>query len=201
MMLTKAQKRVFDFILQHIRQKGYPPTVREVASAFGYRSPLAAKQHIDALVKKGYLRRAPSVSRGLSLVVPLSYSTTTLNIPVVGTIRAGRPILAAENIEEHISVSADLFPLQEGFGLRVVGDSMKEAGILEGDIVIVRPEVEPKAGDIVVALVEDEATVKRLLIEDGAVILKPEHPDMRPMKFRAADVRILGKVVGLIRRF
>ncbi len=200
MMLTKAQKRVFDFILQHIRQKGYPPTVREVARAFGYRSPLAAKQHIDALVKKGYLRRDPSISRGLSLAVPLSYPTT-LNIPVVGTIRAGRPILAAENIEEHISVSADLFPLQEGFGLRVVGDSMKETGILEGDIVIVRPEVEPKAGDIVVALVDDEATVKRLFIEDGAVILKPEHPDMKPMKFRAADVRILGKVVGLIRRF
>ncbi|NOX20422.1 MAG: transcriptional repressor LexA [Nitrospirae bacterium] len=200
MMLTKAQKRVLDFILKHIGQKGYPPTVREVARAFGYRSPLAAKQHIDALVKKGYLKRKPSISRGLLPVGP-SPRPVTRSIPVVGTIRAGSPILASENIEEYININVELFPLEEGFGLRVVGDSMKGAGILEGDIVIVRPEVEPRTGDIVVALVEDEATVKRLFIEDGTVILKPEHPDMRPMRFKAADVRILGKVVGLIRRF
>ncbi len=200
MKLTKAQKRVLDFILQHIGQKGYPPTVREVARAFGYRSPLSAKQHIDALVRKGYLRRASGVSRGLSLAMPLS-NAASLSLPVVGTIRAGSPILATENIEEYITVSRELFPLEEGFGLRVVGDSMKDAGILEGDIVIVRPGVEPTQGDIVVALVEDEATVKRLFIEDGTVILKPEHPDMRPMRFKAADVKILGKVVGLIRRF
>ncbi len=200
MKLTKAQKRVLDFILQHIRERGYPPTVREVARAFGYRSPLSAKQHIDALVRKGYLRRASGVSRGLSLAMPLS-NASSLSLPVVGTIRAGSPILATENIEEYITVSRELFPLEEGFGLRVVGDSMKDAGILEGDIVIVRPGVEPTQGDIVVALVEDEATVKRLFIEDGTVILKPEHPDMRPMRFKAADVKILGKVVGLIRRF
>lgn len=200
MKLTKAQKRVLDFILQHIGQKGYPPTVREVARTFGYRSPLSAKQHIDALVRKGYLRRASGVSRGLSLAMPLS-NAASLSLPVVGTIRAGSPILATENIEEYITVSRELFPLEEGFGLRVVGDSMKDAGILEGDIVIVRPGVEPTQGDIVVALVEDEATVKRLFIEDGTVILKPEHPDMRPMRFKAADVKILGKVVGLIRRF
>jgi len=200
MELTRAQKRVFDFILRHIRQRGYPPTVREVARAFGYRSPLAAKQHIDALVKKGYLRRDSGVSRGLSLAMPL-LNAATLSLPVVGTIRAGSPILATENIEEYITLSRELFPLEEGFGLRVVGDSMKDAGILEGDIVIVRPGVEPTQGDIVVALVGDEATVKRLLIEDGYVVLKPEHPEMSPMRFEPSEVRIIGRVVGLIRRF
>jgi repressor LexA len=119
----------------------------------------------------------------------------------VGTIRAGSPILATENIEEYISVSRELFPLAEGFGLRVVGESMKGAGIMEGDIVIVRPEVEASNGDIVVALVGEEATVKRLFLKDDMVVLKPEHPDMAPLRLPPSEVKIIGRVVGLIRRF
>lgn len=199
-MLTRVQKRVLEFILSHIRQKGYPPTVREVAREFGYRSPLAAKQHIDALVRKGYLRRASGISRGLSAAVA-PQTMETLTIPVVGTIRAGTPILATEQIEEYLSISRDLFPLEEGFGLRVVGDSMKGAGIMEGDIVVVRGNAEIRNGDIVVALLQDEATVKRLFIKDGFVILKPEHPQMKPISVSPEDLKVLGKVVGLIRRF
>lgn len=200
MNLTDRQRDVLRFIKDFMRSRGYPPTVREVARKFGYRSPLAAKQHIDALVRKGYLRRAPGISRGLS-AAEAPQSPETLTIPVVGTIRAGTPILATEQIEEYLRVSRDLFPLEEGFGLRVVGDSMKGAGIMEGDIVVIRGDTEVRNGDIVVALLQDEATVKRLFFKDGFVVLMPEHPEMKPIKVSPEDVKILGKVVGLIRRF
>jgi len=199
MALTRRQREVLEFIRDWILRRGGSPTVREVAEHFGFRSPLSAKLHIDALVRKGYLKKRPFLSRGLE--IPGLLPKESVRLPVVGTIRAGSPILATENIEEYITLSRELFPLEEGFGLRVVGDSMKDAGILEGDIVIVRPGVEPTQGDIVVALVGDEATVKRLLIEDGYVVLKPEHPEMSPMRFEPSEVRIIGRVVGLIRRF
>ncbi|RMG75066.1 MAG: transcriptional repressor LexA [Nitrospirae bacterium] len=198
MELTRRQRAILEFIKRFIDREGYPPTVREVAREFGYRSPLSAKQHIDALVRKGYLSRTASLSRGIRVNEP---SGSALRLPVLGTIRAGSPILARENIEEYISLSKGLFPLQEGFGLRVVGDSMKDAGIMEGDIVIVRPGQEVRNGDIVVALIGDEATVKRFFMEQDRVVLKPEHPDMEPLLLRASEVRVLGRVVGLIRRF
>ncbi len=200
MELTPIQERVLRYIEGFIKDHGYPPTVREVARAFGYRSPLSAKQHIDALVRKGYLRKRPFQSRGIEVVGGVQ-SKDLLRIPLLGTIRAGLPILASENIEEHISLHKELFPLEEGFALRVRGESMKGAGIMEGDIVVVRPGVEPRQGDIVVALIEDEATVKRFYRRAGKVILKPENPDMEPVELDPRDVRILGRVVGLIRRF
>ncbi len=200
MELTPIQERVLRYIEGFIKDHGYPPTVREVARAFGYRSPLSAKQHIDALVRKGYLRKRPFQSRGIEVVGGVQ-SKDLLRIPLLGTIRAGLPILASENIEEHISLHKELFPLEEGFALRVRGESMKGAGIMEGDIVVVRPGVEPRQGDIVVALIGDEATVKRFYRRAGKVMLKPENPDMEPVELDPRDVRILGRVVGLIRRF
>ncbi len=200
MELTDIQKRVFQYIENFIREHSYPPTVREVARAFGYKSPLSAKQHIDALVKKGYLRKRPFQSRGIE-VVGTPRGTNLMRIPLLGTIRAGEPILAGENIEEYISLHRELFPMEDGFALRVRGDSMKGAGILEGDLVVVRPGVEPIDGDIVVALIGDEATVKRFYRKAARVVLKPENPDMEPVELDSRDVRILGKVVGLIRRF
>ncbi len=199
MALTRRQREVLEFIRDWILRRGGSPTVREVAEHFGFRSPLSAKLHIDALVRKGYLKKRPFLSRGLE--IPGLLPGESLRLPVVGTIRAGSPILATENIEEYISVSRELFPLAEGFGLRVVGESMKGAGIMEGDIVIVRPEVEASDGDIVVALVGEEATVKRLFLKDDMVVLKPEHPDMAPLRLPPSEVKIIGRVVGLIRRF
>jgi len=199
MALTRRQREVLEFIRDWILRRGGSPTVREVAEHFGFRSPLSAKLHIDALVRKGYLKKRPFLSRGLE--IPGLLPKESVRLPVVGTIRAGSPILATENIEEYISVSRELFPLAEGFGLRVVGESMKGAGIMEGDIVIVRPEVEASNGDIVVALVGEEATVKRLFLKDDMVVLKPEHPDMAPLRLPPSEVKIIGRVVGLIRRF
>jgi repressor LexA len=200
MGLTDIQKRVFQYIENFIMEHGYPPTVREVARAFGYRSPLSAKQHIDALVKKGYLRKRPFQSRGIE-VVGTPKGENIVRIPLLGIIRAGEPILTSENIEEYIILQRELFPFEDGFALRVRGDSMKGAGIMEGDIVVVRPGIEPRDGDIVVAIIEDEATVKRLFMKGSKVCLKPENPEMKPMVVSAEDVRILGKVVGLIRRY
>ncbi len=199
MGLTPRQRAVLEFIKEHVMDRGYPPTVREVAERFGYSSPLSAKLHIDALVKKGFLRRSPSRSRGLE-VVGLS-PCNALQIPLVGGIRAGDPVLAAENAEEYISVDRRIFRTEGGFGLRVTGDSMKEAGIIEGDIVIVDPEVEARRGDIVVALIGEEATVKRYYPEGERTRLQPENPAMEPIVVASAEVRIIGKVTGLVRRF
>ncbi len=199
MDLTPQQERVLNYIKEHILKEGYPPTVREVAVRFGYRSPLSAKLHIDALVKKGFLRKTPFRSRGLEVVGLSPYKA--VQIPVAGRIRAGTPIFATENIEEYISVDRRLFRTEEGFGLRVMGESMKGAGILEGDIVIVTPEVEARRGDIVVALIGDEATVKRFYPEGKKIRLQPENPEMNPIIVAAEEVRIIGKVTGLIRRF
>ena len=199
MALTERQRRVLEYIKEHILDRGYPPTVREVAERFGYKSPLAAKLHIDALVRKGYLRKTPSVSRGLEAVGLRPYDA--LRIPVLGDIRAGEPILADSNIEEYISLDRKIFRTEGGFGLKVIGDSMKDAGILEGDIVILNPDIEALSGDIVVALLgDDEATVKRFFPAGGKVRLQPENPEMEPMLLDPADVRILGKVVGLVRQ-
>lgn len=198
MELTKQQQKVLDFIEEHVRQKGYPPTVREVAGRFGYRSPMAAKLHIDALVKKGFLRKTPARSRGLEIVRMRPHAGT--RIPVLGNIRAGEPILADENVDEYLAVDGRIFRAERGFGLKVIGESMREAGIRDGDIVIVNPEVEPVRGDIVVALLGDEATVKRWYPGNGTVRLQPENPAFAPVVVRAEDVRIVGKVTGLIRR-
>ncbi|HDH53560.1 MAG TPA: transcriptional repressor LexA, partial [Nitrospirae bacterium] len=174
MNLTPQQKKVLEYIKEHILKEGYPPTVREVAGRFGYRSPLSAKLHIDALVKKGFLRKTPYRSRGLEVVGLNPYEA--LQIPVAGSIRAGVPIFATENIEEYISVDRQMLRTEDGFGLRVVGESMKGAGILEGDIVIINPEVEARRGDIVVALIGDDATVKRFYPEGKKIRLQPENP-------------------------
>ncbi len=200
MKLTPAQKRVLEFIQQFLQTRGYPPTVREVAEKFGYHSPLSAKQHIDALVKKGYLKRSPLRARGIEIVGVSS--PDVIRIPVVGSIRAGEPILATENIEEQITLNRELFRVDDDvFGLRVVGESMKGAGIFEGDIVIVKPGVMPENGEIVVALIGEEATVKRFFREGNSVRLQPENPDMEVMVVRAEEFNIIGKVVGLLRRF
>ncbi len=198
MGLTRKQAEVLRYLKDYILRRGCPPTVREVAEAFGYRSPLAAKLHIDALVKKGYLRKTPARSRGLEVVGLRPYGAVA--IPVVGRIRAGEPIPAVEEIEEHISLDRRIFRTEGGFGLRVVGESMRGAGILDGDIVIVNPGVEPRPGEIVVALVGDEATVKRFYREGGKVRLQPENPEMSPLLVDPGEVRIIGKVVGLVRR-
>ncbi len=197
--LTRAQQRVLEFLRQFLREKGYPPTVREVARAFGFRSPMAAKAHLDALQRKGYIKRTSGLARGIELTS--AEGPPTGSIPVFGRIRAGEPVYAAEEIEDYITIDQRFIRLEEGFGLRVEGMSMVEAGIFPGDILLVRPQSTAEEGDIVVALIGDEATVKRFYRREGMVVLKPENPSMESLRLRPEEVRIIGRVVGLFRRF
>jgi repressor LexA len=200
--LTERQREVLDFIQAFTEANGVPPTVREIGGRF-HVTPRAAFDHLRALERKGYLRRRNvqgRTSRALTLAVP---PPTAHEVPILGRIAAGMPLLAEENREGALPLD----PAWVGgrgddvFGLRVRGESMINAHIVEGDLVLVRRQDHAQSGDIVVALVDGEATVKRFARDAHAVVLRPEHPTMAPIVIREGerDVRILGKVVGLIR--
>lgn len=197
--LTRTQREILDFLIEHIQQVGYPPTVREIAKKFKLRGPRAPKEHLDALERKGYIRR----SRGARTIEIVGYSPSqTRPVPVVGRIAAGKPLLALENIEEEIALDSSIAKDKKLFFLKVKGESMVGANILEGDLVLVKPQPIAANGDIVVALIDDEATLKRFFKEKGRIRLQPENPQMKPIWVGAKDreVRIIGKVVGLWRK-
>ena len=196
--LTKRQQDVLDFIVNYIRDSGYPPTVREVAGAFQISSK-GAYDHLIAVEKKGYIRRDPAKPRAIEVMdfVPGRSNEAVVEIPVLGRVAAGEPLLATQNIERTLSLSSDMVRTEEPFALRIEGDSMIEAGILEGDYVIVKQQQDAQQGDIVVALIGDEATVKRFYKSNDHVRLQPENPVMEPIIVK--DVAIMGKVIGLFR--
>ncbi|MBF0318888.1 MAG: repressor LexA [Nitrospirae bacterium] len=200
MKLTDKQARVLEFIKEHLSLKGYPPTIREICKCFGYSSPLSAKQHVDALIQKGYLQKDDAKQRAIE-VVGMSMKNT-VKLPIAGRIRAGEPNLAVEDIEDYITLDKGLFKIEKGFALRVTGQSMIEAGIEDGDIVIVDKNRVVRDGDIAIVLVgDDEATVKKFYLKGEHVMLVPANKDMQPILVEAADARILGRVVGLVRSF
>ncbi len=196
--LTQRQREVFDFICDTMREELRPPTVREIAAHFGFRSPKAATDHLDALERKGYIRRRNRKSRNIEIREELSPH----GIPLVGRIAAGSPIVAIENLEGSISTN-DLFDVdKKNFALQVEGESMTGAGILPGDYVVVDSGATASNGDIAAVRVEDEATVKRIFREGDQVRLKAENPDFEDIILdkRSPDVAIYGPVVGVIRR-
>lgn len=193
--LTQRQQQVLDFIRRHTRERGYPPSVREIGGALGLTSSSTVHGHLARLEGKGYIRRDPTKPRAIELV---GERTRVVSVPLVGQITAGQPILAVENVEETYPLPHDLVGHEDVFMLRVRGDSMINAGILDGDLVLVRRQPTAQNGDIVVALLDDEATVKRFYRESGRVRLQPENDAMEPII--AGDVAILGKVIGLFRR-
>jgi repressor LexA len=200
--LTKRQQEIFDFIRRYWAKYGYPPTVREIGKAVGLASSSTVHAHLANLEKYGVLRRNPAKPRALELRELLIDKARKAmgpgGLPLVGQVAAGQPILAEENIEEYIQVP-DVAGGEEGeYVLRVSGDSMRDAGILEGDYVVVRPQDSAKNGDIVVALLGEDATVKRFFKEKDHVRLQPENKSMEPIRTR--DVRVLGRVVGMFRR-
>jgi repressor LexA len=203
--LTDRQREVLDFIQTFTETHGVPPTVREIGGRF-HVTPRAAFDHLRALERKGFLRRRTSegrTSRALTLAVP---PKTTREIPILGRIAAGAPLLAEENRDGAIPLDPTWLGgrSEDVFSLRVHGESMINAHIVEGDLVLVRRQEHAQPGDIVVALVDGEATVKRFARGDAhAVVLRPEHPTMAPIVVREGeqDLRILGKVVGLVRGF
>lgn len=200
--LTQRQRQILDFIRAEIHRKGFPPAVREIGQAVGLSSSSTVHSHLAALEAKGYIRRDPSKPRALEV---MDYRDTERAIdygrvhavPLVGQVAAGAPILAAENIEATISLPSEMAD-EHTFILRVKGDSMVEVGILDGDFVVVRQQATAINGEIVVAMVEDEATVKRFFREADRIRLQPENSSMEPIYCR--DVTVLGKVVALFRR-
>lgn len=196
LQLTETQKRVLEFLKDCVKRQGYPPTVREIGEHFRILWP-AARKHLQALEKKGFIRVNPAKSRGIDIK---GFGASAEHIvPVAGRIRAGDPMLAVEEIDSNIVVDSSLFPGDDTFCLRIKGDSMKEAGILDGDYVIVKPQSTVEHGEIGVVLIGEDATVKRVLFGQGTVTLKPENSYMEPKEYMCSDVAIVGKVIGLIR--
>jgi repressor LexA len=214
MDLTKRQQEIFDFIKRYSSAHGYPPTVRDIGKAVGLASSSTVHAHLANLEKLGLLRRDPSKPRAIELLdrvrgdVGAAVGTAVDNVrdalrsglPIVGQVAAGSPVLAEENIEDYVQVPSIAGGDQGEYVLRVRGESMKDAGILEGDFVVVRPQETATDGEIVVALVGDEgeeATVKRFFREADHVRLQPENTTMQPI--RSKDVQVLGRVVGVFR--
>ena len=200
-MLTDKQKNVYEFIKQQVGQVGFPPSVREIAQAFSI-STRAAYDHLRAIEKKGYIRRDPMKPRAIQIIgfrgLDLRNSDEVAMIPLVGRVAAGQPILAEENIEDYMAFPASMVQSGNVFALKVNGDSMIEDGILDGDYVLVREQNVAERGETVVALLGDEATVKRFYPEKNQVRLAPANAAMQPIITN--DVSIAGKVVGVFRR-
>ena len=197
--LTKRQQEIFDFVRSYGSEHGYPPTVRDIGKAIGLTSSSTVHAHLANLEKLGLLKRDPTKPRAIEVLVDKAKSAIApAGLPLVGQVAAGQPVLAEENIEEYVPVPEIAGGDEGEFVLRVKGDSMVNAGIFEGDYVIVRPQDTASDGEIVVALVGEEATVKRFFREAEHVRLQPENDSLEPILSR--DVQVLGRVVGVCRR-
>jgi repressor LexA len=201
--LTSRQQEILDFIQGFIAKEGYPPSLREIGDHFGVKAP-SVLDHLRALERKGYLRRKPSRSRSLEMLAwgKRVLGPGTRQIPIVGRVAAGEPILAVENLEGSLPVSEDWVGEGEAFLLKVRGDSMIGAHIQDGDYALVRRQPSAQDGEIVVALVEDEATIKRFFLRREFILLQPENEALEPMVVKRDDpsFQIVGKVIGVFRR-
>jgi repressor LexA len=209
--LTDRQEEILKFINSYREVNGFPPTIREIARQFGISSTFGVKKHLDALVKKGYLHIESNASRGISTLHSNEPTSPTIfesndifnRIPVIGRVAAGTPILAEENIEGSLVIDPTLTSKSsDSFALRVKGDSMINAGIFDGDFVIVEPQQEAKTGDIVVALIDDEATVKTFERKNDKVRLLPENDNYNPIDVtNKENFSLVGRVKGIVRYF
>jgi repressor LexA len=203
--LTERRREILEFIQEFSRDRGYPPSIREIGRALGIGSTNGVRYHLTVLAKQGYLTRDRRIFRGMRVLTEQALGRLFM-IPLLGRVRAGELDLAVEEREEEVAVDPELFPShgsRDLFALRVVGDSMTGAGIHEGDLAIVSRESDIKNGDVVVAIVEDDATVKRFRRQGAQILLQPENPDYKPIVVNGEDeglsFRIAGKVIGIIR--
>ena len=197
--ISAKQKEILEFIKQEILNKGYPPAVREICEAVGLKSTSSVHSHLETLEKNGYIRRDPTKPRAIEIMDD-NFNLTrreVVNVPVIGSVAAGQPLLAIENIESYFPIPSEYVPNADTFMLHVKGESMINAGILDGDQILVRQQSDAENGDIVVALVGDSATVKTFYKEDGHYRLQPENDTMDPIIVE--DCMILGKVIGVFR--
>lgn len=200
--ISNRQQAILDFIKNEVREKGYPPSVREIGEAVGLASSSTVHGHLERLEKKGLIRRDPTKPRAIEVLGnddgASQFNLSVARVPLVGKVTAGVPITATENIEDYFPLPSHYVGDQNVFMLSVIGDSMIEAGIHDGDYVIVRQQQSANNGDIVVAMTEeDEATVKRFFKEKDHIRLQPENSSMEPIRLK--NVTILGKVIGLFR--
>ena len=199
--ISEKQKEILEYIKQEILNRGYPPAVREICEAVKLKSTSSVHSHLETLEKNGYIRRDPTKPRAIEIIDD-NFNLTrreVVNVPMVGRVAAGQPILAVENIENYFPVPAEFMPNEESFMLKVKGESMINIGIFDGDQLLVKQQSTASNGDIVVALVDDSATVKTFYKEDGHYRLQPENDSMDPIIVN--DCSILGKVFGVFRFF
>lgn len=199
--ISAKQQEILEYIKEEILHKGYPPAVREICEAVHLRSTSSVHAHLETLENKGYIRRDATKPRAIEIVDDQFNLTRRelVNVPIVGQVAAGQPILAEENIEDYFPIPAGMMPNKESFMLKVKGESMINAGILDGDLILVQQQSTAENGDKVVALIDDSATVKTYYKEDGHYRLQPENDYMDPII--VDDVSILGKVFGVFRIF
>ncbi len=198
--ISSKQREILEYIKQEILQRGFPPAVREICEAVGLKSTSSVHAHLETLERSGYIRRDPSKPRTIEILDDEFnlLRREVVNVPLVGTVAAGQPILAQEHIENYIPIPAEYMPAEQSFMLRVKGESMIGAGILDGDCVLVKQTASASNGDIVVALVDDSATVKTFYREKDHIRLQPENDSMDPIIVHD-EASILGKVFGVFR--
>ncbi len=199
--ISKKQQEILEYIKNQILQRGFPPAVREICEAVNLKSTSSVHSHLETLEKNGYIRRDPTKPRAIEILDDTFNLTRRemVHVPIVGQVAAGQPILAEENIEDYFPFPADRMPNKQTFLLKVKGESMINAGILDGDYVLVEQDATASNGDMVVALVEDSATVKTFYKEEGVFRLQPENDFMDPIIVK--EVSVLGKVIGVMRFF
>lgn len=197
--ITKKQSEILEYIKSQILNKGYPPSVRDICVAVGLKSTSSVHAHLETLEKNGYIRRDPTKSRTIEIIDDTFNLARreVVNVPLLGRVAAGEPLLAVENVVSYFPIPSEFVPNDELFMLTVKGDSMINMGIYEGDNIIVRKTNTASNGDVIVALVDDSATVKRFYKEEGHIRLQPENDFMEPIIVN--DCEILGKVIGLVR--
>ena len=224
--LTSTQEKILNFLRNFLLEKGFPPTLREIASHFGLKGPKGPQKTLHILERKGYIRKTPGGSRAIEILKPqidrlrtvmvqgrrkgLPYETgfvgsanvPTISVPIVGRVTAGDPILAIENIEGYVNFDRNLVSSEDVFLLRVKGESMIDAHIQDGDFALVKPQKDAENGEIIVALIDDEATIKRIFKKRNLIRLEPANPTMEPIVVKKGEkkVTIVGKVIGIFRK-
>jgi len=201
--LTPEQERVFSHVVKVRSDRGFPPTVREIAEALGYKSINNVRQHLRLIERKGYIKVLPGKARGIEIVAAVEKEyDESVGIPLIGAVAAGKPITAVENLDGYVTLDKSIFKGEGLFALRIKGDSMIGIGILNGDIVVVRQKSSAEHGEVVVAIIDNEATLKRYVKEGGQVLLRAENPAYNDIVLSpGSDIRIAGKLVGVIRKY
>jgi repressor LexA len=206
--LTSEQQRVYNYLVSFRNENGFPPTVREVATGLGYKSPNNARQHLQLIEQKGHIRIIPQIARGIEFLSESDNNTVRedvaeeYGVPLIGSVAAGLPITAIENIDGYITLDRSIFRGDDLFALRVKGNSMTGMGILNGDIVVVRKKTTAENGEVVVVIIDGDATLKRFIRDRDTVLLRAENPDYSDILLSSVNsIQIAGKLVGVIRKY